>query len=573
MLVAVLVVASLVMAAALAARFLAEAGLRAERRLLARRQALLLAVSAARGVAGWFEGPERGALRGAPPSGLGFRDRRRVDPDGDGRGIPWREAMAPWNVRWKDPPAVPFRPPDGPAPGDRLAGTPDGPDWELSAADGREAEAWLLAWSRLLDPGGRSRLVRVALCGPRPGADRAVLGRILVEAETPFAGGGRPVRVRVAGDLVLVPVEGLRRPLVVRGNARLAGDVAWERGEAIVGGDLDAPAGIEDRWPAGIPWAGPDLPVRRDMDGDGTDDDVDGDGVGDWIAWRDLPGPVPDPWWRARVGGAWLGRFAPSGPCRAPWPFGPRGTPPAPPTRRDRSGFLLGCPVRPFPGPVPVSWWRLAAAGVRGTARLVEDPAHSGRFLLDGAGPSRPLAELLRATRGLRRLELAPGRSRPLPLLLDGLSGAVLVRGGPVRATGGSRTVPAGALAPADPADTAGEDRAARAGDPRLSLRDPDGSCSGFLPGGWADGHVLVEPRPCVPRPAGFDGVLAVADALHLEGPLAIAGQVRAETLEADGTAGAVRIVAVPGAGATPALRPGIPGAPRVLVVGLRALP
>ncbi len=573
-LVAVLVVAALVMAAALAARFLADARLRAERRTLARQQALLLAGSAARGVAGWFEEQERGALRGAPPPGLGRRDRRRVDPDGDGRGVPFHEAPSPWNVRWKDPPAVVFRPPDGPAPGDRLAGTPDGPDWELASVDGPASAEWLDGWARLLDPGGRGRLVRVALCGPRPGAPGGTLGRVLVTVEADLPGGAIPVRARVAADLVAVPVEDLRRPLVVRGDARLAGDVAWERGEAVVGGDFSAPVGIEDGWPGGIPWAGPDRPVRRDMDGDGTDDDLDGDGTGDWIAWRELPGPVPDPWWRARVGGGWTGRFAAPGSCRAPWPFGPRSDPPAPPTREDRSGFLLGCPVRPFPAPVPAAWWRLAAAGVRGTARLVEDPERPGWFRLDGAGRSRPLAELLAATGGLRRIEPAPGRSRPLVLVLDGVAGGILVRGIPVvRAVAGRRTVPGGGRAPADPADTGGTDRPGVVGDPRLALSDPDGSCTGFLPGEWTVGAALVEPRACPPLGAALDGVLAVEGTLRLAGPLAITGQVRAETLDADGRVGPVRWVGIPAAGATPARRPGIPGAPRVLVTGLRALP
>ena len=571
-LVAVLVLSGLVMAAALAGWCLADARLRAERRDGARFEALLLARAAARGVAGWFEEEERGTLGGRPPGGLGCRERRRVDPDGNGRGVPWREAAPPWNVRWKDPPAVPFRPPDGPAPGDRLAGTLAGPDWVLDAGDGPREKRWLLDRSRLLDPGGRARLVRVALCGPRPGAPPGTLGRVVVVAERPVPG-GVPARVRVAGDLVAVPAEGLRRPLVVAGDLRIRGQVSWERGEALVGGDFLAPPGIERGWPAGIPWLAPDRPLRRDNDGDGTGDDADGDGVVDWVAWRDLPGPVPDPWWRARVGGGWPGRFPAPGSCRSPWPFGPRAVPPRPPTREDRSGFFLGCSVNPFPEPVPSGWWRFAGAGVRGTARLVEDPDRPGRFRVDGAGPARPLAALLAETAGLRRLEPVPGRVHPLEIVLDGVVGGLLVRGVAVRARPGSRLVPTARRAPADPADTGGADRPGTPGDPRLSLRDPGGSCAGFVPGDWSDGRALPDPRPCPSRGAALDGVLAVAGDLRLEGGLVVAGQVRAGTLAAGGPAGPVLLVAVPAAGSSPSNRPGIPGAPRVLVTGLRVVP
>ncbi|RMF75975.1 MAG: hypothetical protein D6738_02485 [Acidobacteria bacterium] len=567
-LVAVVVVSLLVGAVAAATWQFTVLRLAAARARVASTQAAWLARGAVRAAAAWFEAPERGALVAPPPLADLDRSLRRLDPDGDGAGPRWDAAPDPADrVRYREGGGAPFRPPDGPSLRDRFVGTPDGPDALLARAD-PGARAHLEALSRALDPDGRQVIARIALFGPVPGAEPGTLATVEVTVEMPRPPWG-PVRAAARGDAVRVDWGRTDRVLVVSGDAAFTGDAGWRGGEAVIAGDLDSGGAVPAGWPGGVPWAGPDRPLRDDADGDGTADDADADGTGDLAAWRAMPGAVPDPWWRGRVGGGWTGVAAGAGPCRPAIPFGPRAVPPRPPSKSaERSGLLVGCaPIAA--DPLPGRWRRVARRGVRGAVRAVEDPARPGLFRRDGTGPPVAPSALLPEAGGVLLLERAPGAA-PLALDLDGGRGAILVDGD---ATVGQSVARARAVpVPAALRDTGGEQRPGARSDDALELAPAAPSCTGWSVGPWQAGPQPPGPAaaPCPSPDVGLRGLLAVAGRLVLRGPVGIAGQVRAAALEADGLAGPVSLVA-DGAGDPLVVgRPGPPGAPRVVVSRLR---
>ncbi len=69
-----------------------------------------------------------------------------------------------------------------------------------------------------------------------------------------------------------------------------------------------------------------------------------------------------------------------------------------------------------------------------------------------------------------------------------------------------------------------------------------------------------------------FEGLVAAAGGLDLTGTGLMVGQVRAASLGLDGTAGPVEVRAARFAHDDPRTRSGPPGAPRIVVRGLRVV-
>ncbi len=565
---AVLVVGLLVGAAGLGALVLGEARLRAARRRVATEQARLVARSAAGVIGSWFEARERGALVAPPAAADVDREARRIDDDGDGAGPAWAAAAAPWNVRYRDAaPGQLFRPPDA-GPDGTFVGTPDGPDVALDG--GGRGAAVLDALSRALEPRGTVRLVRATLFRAPAWSGADALATVEVRASSALAGGA-PALTLARGEVRRVDWSRPDRPLVAADRAELVGDARWEHGEALVGGTLDADPGA---WPGGVPWLAPDRPLRDDADGDGLADDVDGDGTPDLAAWRAAAGVVPDPWFRARIGGLLTGAPDPGVPCGAPFPFGPRRLPPAAPSRAaDRSGLFVRCPAGRPVDAVPGAWVRLAARGPRGLARAVEDPARPGWFRLHASLAAEAPSALVARTGGVVVLVPDPARTAPLDVDLDGSGGGLVLVTGDLRVRGVA-TRPGAAAAPGDPRDAAGAERAPDPADDALDAEPWDAACAGWDVQAWWP--VALRPsharHACTATLRHWRGLLAAGGTLEGTGPLATEGQVRGRTVRLDGSAGTVRIAADPD-GLDPAVRPGPPGAPRVVTTGLRTVP
>ncbi len=567
----VIVVTLIVAAAGVGALALARAQLVAAQRRVALAQLRWLGRAATAAVGAWFEAPERGALVAPPAAADMDRDRRQVDPDGDGAGTLWSRAPRPWNCRYKEAhPERLFRPPDGGGPEDSFLGVPEGPDLVLDAAHGARVLEQL---SRALAPGLDFRVAETLCFKPPPSAGPAALATVEVILERTFPGAGA-VRVRTRGEVLRVDWGRADRPLEVVHDALFLGEASWGRGEAVVGGDLLADPGVWERWPGGIPWLAPDQPLRDDADGDGTPDDADADGAPDLETWRSLPGLAPDPWWRARVGGRVVPPPASAAPCASLFPFGPRARPPAPPSKTsDRSGWFTLCPSLTSGATLDPAWLEIAAAGVRGAWRADEDPRSLGAFRLDGAGAGRALEAILPEMGGAALVTPAPGRAAPLQIALDGRRGAVLVSGGDAICTGG-RPSPQLDAAPGDPRDARRFERAGQAGDDFAAV-GPGGGCDGWDVGPWAadaDGSSAALRHACGERDVHFAGLIAVPGVLRLEGPLTVLGQVRAGALTADGAWGAVSVLATASSPQEGWDRPGPPGAPRVIVVNRRTV-
>ena len=563
MLVAVLVIALLAGAVAAGAVAAARGELVGGGRRAAAAQARLLARAVVEAAAQWFEAPERGALV-APPD--------RADADRDGRWVKvgavrrsWRGAPAPLDCRYKETAVAPlFRPPDGDGPADRFLGDPLHPD-VLLTQDGR-GRATLDALAAALAPRAPFRVVRIAFFEPQSGAAGALAA---LEVEVEVAGpGGRVARAAARADVVAVPWGRTDRPLIVEGAARFVGEAGWRFGEAVFGGDLDAAPAAAAAWAGGVPWLAADRPLREDNDGDGAADDADADGAPDWAAWRDAPGTLQDPWWRGRVGGLFNGSTA--GACLPVRPFPPRGAPPAAPTTRvDHSGLVATCPEASPPAALPRELLDLAASGRRGTRLLVEDPERAGSFRLDGCGTSLPFEDWLPRSGGVCAVLPSAGRATPLPLRLSGAGALLIVGDAAIEA--GSAT--AGRLVPPpDLRDTKGEDRASNLNDD-LFAADPEGGCDAWRIGGWrspAPGTAPAAPGACGAADVHWRGLVAASGRVVLAGPATLVGQLRARTLEIDGGGGPA---VVWGAPAPPGGRDGPPGAPRVVLRGLRSVP
>ncbi len=565
----VIVVGLLVAAAGLGALALGEARLRAARRRAAAEQARLVARAAVSAIGAWFEARERGALVAPPAVTDVDRDARRIDDDGDGAGPAWFAAPAPWNVRYRDgAPGALFRPPDA-GPDGAFVGTPDGPDVALDAHGA--GAAVLDELSRALDPRGAVQLVRAALFRAPAWAGADALATIEVRASSAI-GGAAPALAIARGEVRRVDWSRPDRPLVAEGDVHLVADARWTHGEALAGGALDADWSA---WPGGAPWLAPDRPLRDDADGDGVDDDVDGDGTPDLAAWRAAPGTVPDPWFRARVGSLLAGAPDPGVPCGAPFPFGPRRSPPAPPSRgADRSGIFVRCPAGGPVSAVPAAWPRLGGLGVRGVARAVEDPTRPGWFRLHATTAAQPPDALLAATRGV--LVLVPDPARTAPLDLDfggGAGGGFVLTAGDLRLRG-TVAGPGAAEGPGDPRDAAGAERAPAPADEALEAEPWDADCSAWDVQRWTPVALRTPHRrhACTALQRHWQGLLAAAGAVEGAGPLVVEGQIRGRTVRLDGSAGPVRIASDPAA-SDPAVRAGPPGAPRVVVTGRRTVP
>lgn len=569
---AVVVLSLIVAAAGVGAITLARWQLAAAQRRVALAQLRWLGRAAVAAVGGWFEAPERGALVPPPAASQVIRDRRRVDPDGDGAGTLWSRATRPWNCRYKETrPERLFRPADGPEPEDQFLGAPDGPDIVVESRAGSHV---LDELARALAPVTNFHVVQVIFFRPPPRAGPRALATVEVRLERVFPGGGA-TRVRARGEVLRIDWGRVDRPIEVARDAVFTGESCWRRGEAMIGGDLVADPVVWSRWPGGIPWLAPDQPLRDDADADGTPDDADGDGAVDLEAWRLAAGFVPDPWWRGRVGGRLVSSPPPSGPCQSPFPFGPRADPPAPLSKSgDRSGLFVLCPSSALGPPIDAVWLELAEAGVRGAWRADEDAVALGSFRLDGIGARRALADVLPRRGGVVALTPAPGRTTPLEVVLAGRAGAVLWRGGDGDARGGdpSPTVDA---APGDPRDTRGDERAGREGDDYAALREA-GGCESWDVAPWQqDGEpsTAAARHPCGDADAHFTGLLAASGRLRLVGPVTVLGQVRAGALTADGAEGAARVLAVAVSAVEGRDRAGPPGAPRVRVADRRTVP
>lgn len=510
-------------------------------------EALYIARAVVEASAGWFEYVERGAI--VPPPGVGELTRQRRAADGD---------------LYKAGGGALFRPPDGPATEHRLLGTHEVPDLLLER--GGRGESKLDAMMAALGAPPGLELVRVSFFAPPHAAAEGTLASVECVVEIRRAGMSRR-RVALRAEVWRVPWDSLARPLVIAGDAQVRGAAAWRFGEAWVGGDLESDAATEASWPSSMPWVGPDEPLLDDHDGDGVNDDVDGDGSPDLQAWREAPGTVEDPWWRARIGGSWSG-LAGSG-CKPARPFGPRDAPPRPVEREsERSAILVGCAPLGIEA-LPASWRIIGSLRGRGVIRARESSESPGLFLPAWGGAARATSELLPPSGALLILDALPG-SVPLELSLGGGLGGLVVRGRSVLALpGAARSHPA--RVPADPRSTAGALRAPSSEDLLSPLAELGAPCSGWSPGRWrAPAGTERGARDCPDRPLHHAGLLATDAHLELAPGLRIAGQVRAGSLTLRGGALATVVEARPEGFGLDQSRPGPPGAPRVAVRGVR---
>lgn len=574
-LIAVIIISLLVAASAITTWQLGRARHRAATARAAREQAAWAARGAVRIAVGWFEAAERGSVVAPPGIDAVSRERRIVDDDGDGSGLLWSDESGARKVRYKESDARLFRPPDDGALEHRFVGTAEGPDLVIER-EGVESRAVLDALGAAIALRGTTRVTGVRVFAPAPGSGPGVLATVEVLTETPRPGGA-PARAVARADAWRIDWDRPERPLVVAGSLELAGDASWRFGEALVGGSLVASPATVATWPAGIPWLAPDRPLRDDNDGDGIADDADGDGIDDLELWRVLPGVVADPWWRARVAGGWSSVAPAPSACGPALPFGPRRTPPDPPSKTDeRSGVMVGCPVASLE-PVPEAWLRLAGLGVRGAARALPDPDDATRFVL--AGSSRAgttLGDLLGQVRGALAVDPPSGTAAaPLVVEAQGQSGALLAPGRDV-VVRPSATTTLAPNAPDVPRDTQGVERAPSSADDWLDLAPAGLGCAlGFDPGAWTAASSGSPPGvlTCEDEAWGFVGLLAASGSVTLESGVRVLGQVRAGSARLDGTTDTVLVRALPDGTAAAPPRGGPPGAPRVVPLRVRGAP
>lgn len=544
------------------------------RLVVARRRARLaqaeqVARGAVRLAATWLEAADRRTAMDPPGLASMRRDARCPDPDGDGEGVPWDAADPPHDVRFKegaDDAGEVFGAPDGPDSRDRYLGTAAGPDVLVQASDTRAA-SYLERMARVLDPSGRVAVERIAFFRARGRVSGGALATIEAVCVADLPGGVR-LRARARGEVHRVDWGLADRPLVVEQDAQFIGESGWRWGEALVGGDLHAESSTWERWPSGVPWAAVDQPMRRDNDSDATADDRDGDGIADWVAWREVEGAVEDPWWRARVGGAWPGVASAPARCAAAFPFGPWREPPQKPVKEgERSGIRLACPHDSGVRAVPQAWHGLLRTGRRGVERFVEDPSRLGWFRRRGRGVPRPLTDVLPGDGGLVWLELAGTRSTPLEWTLSGERGALVVSGGALKLEGASRRYRSRVL----PADLR---RPLHSSGAAYLRTDPDGaSADAWEIDDWFEGGEGPGRRPVQDGGTSavhFQGIVAVEGGLRVRGGLRVSGALRARSLVLDAQSGVIQVRARHGP--TPRSRWGPPAAPRTWVRNLRIL-
>ena len=407
------------------------------------------------------------------------------------------------------------------------------------AADGRGARSAARSWQRSR-PSSAGR--PAAGCGPGP--RRAA-------RSCASSGDGSTGRSRSPGTRA--------------SSARRAGRAARRSSRAT----CSAPTATWSGWPGGVPWRAVDAPLRDDEDGDGLDDDADGDGVADLEAFRNSPGAVPDPWWRGRVGGLWLGAPAVDGACIAPLPFGPRATPPQPPSKQDdRSGLFVACPL---PAPTPLDrglgGTRAARPARRGGGR--RGRARPGRL------PDRRRRARARARRAARRRAVVDGSVRRAPRTRStfrrsgGAARGASQRGtqrsrsgrpcrGPSRlpATRATRTA---SPAPERPGTTTCRSPASPRAGSRVAGRSPPGSPPRSA--GTRSRRRASPSRGWSRRPESW----------RWRGRGCSSAR-RGQGFRLDGTAGPVEVRAGRFARDDPRTRPGPPGAPRIVVRGLRVV-
>lgn len=577
--IAVITASMLLAASALGAFGIALSSRAAAQRRIAHLAAQRAALDLCGLIGQWFDAAERGAVVPPPPLGDLTRGERRLDPELDGTYSPYGSVAAPWNVMLHHSGGDPWRPSSAALPERTFAGAADGPDLCVDPERGRTT---LVALASVVSPHRPLQIVRLCLYRPELGVPDglATIDVVVESTVTPQL----VVRARARGMArVLVPESAsalasprLDRPLSITSDAVLTGAVVWHRGEAFVGGDLAAEPGTLDLWPGGIPWLRPDHPLHDDEDADGVEDDADGDGDADLASWRALPGSVPDPWWRARIGGRFDRAPAAAAVCTAPWPFGPRATPPAAASRSwDRSGLFIACPSAVSTPPIPPTWRALAQRLVRGALAYQEDPSRPNCFQLDGVGACVAPERLLPARGGLALVVAALTRSEPLELTLAGSRGALLVSGCDL-VLRGRRTTAAPQPIPATPRDTGGEERSAARNDrlaPLTSL-DAEGGAWDVAPwidrgssGGAQEGSLASSAE------RHHRGLIACDRHLELIGPLQLEGTIQAATLEAHGEIDPIDLWGTGGVSGDAGRRSGPEGVPWVVVVDRRPLP
>ncbi len=568
---AVVVIGLLVMVTALGGFGLARLSRRAAQLRVARVQAEQAAQLAVAATAQWFEVTERGSLVAPPVLDDLDRDQRAVDPDRDGVGVLWTRSAAPWNVRYREHGEDPWRPPQARGADDSFAGTSAGPDLCLTrngAGAGR-----LAALANVIDSTGAVTLQRICWFAPQANLERAAFATVEAVAEVRVAGAAFPALAVARAELAWLEAARYDRPLVVESDATLRGAFAWRRGEAAVGGTLSVAPETIDAWPGGIPWRAADAALHDDEDADGSADDFDRNGLPDLEEWRSSPGTVIDPWWRARIGGGLVGAPAVSGPCVAPWPFGPHRSPPEAPSKRlERSGVFVNCVTTDTLRAIPAAWRDAVHSKLRGVLSYEEDIDRLGCFRLDGLGECAALDELLPAAGGLVLVRAAPTRTDPLTLTLRGSRGAIMIEGADlIVRSAGHRSVRD--QSPGDPRETHGVERAASRRDDLAPLAPLDSRCQSWSVGPWVTWGAASDPRDrfeCGSSDRDHEGLIATDRELLLEGPLELAGQVRARTLVGSADPEPIEVWAGPALVGDPAFRFGPPGMPRVLVLDRR---
>jgi hypothetical protein len=502
-------------------------------------QAELTVMSALEMSATWFDAQERGSL--IPPPRLDQLERhtRRADPA---------------NLRYRESGGAPLRPPLLSADGQFL-GTPEQPDACVSDSD------WLHQLSLALDPSSRSRVTSICWFAPPPASNGQTLASIDAVVTTALPSATELV-LRARAELVALADARSDRPVIVLEDATWLGDARWEQGEGVIGGTLHAAAMADAGSPGGIPWGTVDRPIE----------DLDEPQLS---VWRALPGVVPDPWWRARIGGEWIEAPPTSGRCAQPWPFGPRRTPPEDPSKEhDHSGAFVRCSSSQPLESIPGAWEALRGARVRGVIAVVEDPSDSSCFRIDDAGSCRALESLTPANGALTWIQTAATRTTPLRLQLHGGRGVIAIRGADLELEA-ARFQRSDAGAPGDPRNPRGEERPSRSTDFVSRLSRADSSCDRWQVEAWGDPQVGPLPSlrwSCAESDWSWLGAIATDQLLMVGGGVRIAGQLRAQRLRVDGETLPVRVIALDGLAESAEGWPGFPGVPRVLAVDRRLL-
>jgi hypothetical protein len=201
-----------------------------------------------------------------------------------------------------------------------------------------------------------------------------------------------------------------------------------------------------------------------------------------------------------------------------------------------------------------------------------EDNDRLGCFRLDGLGECAALDELLPATGGLVLVRAARTRTNPLTLTLRGSRGAIVVEGADlIVRSAGHRSVRD--QSPGDPRDTRGVERAPSRRDDLAALTPLDGRCQSWGVDPWVTWGAASDPQDrfdCGSSDRDHEGLIATDRELLLEGPLELAGQVRARTLVGAADLEPIEIWAGPALVGDPAFRFGPSGMPRVLVLDRR---